>query len=155
MPADRGSSVLTIDELAEYLKISKSTLYKLAQEGSIPSQKVGKHWRFHKDAVDEWLRFKAGESPVSLWLKGILGIFWFYVSYVVRFAVNLLLEPQINPIKHFPVVTVSHKLLLPTIPHFGKALAETAGSWADIDTEALIADIYRAREEGSRPVDRP
>jgi len=56
MPADRGSSVLTIDELSEYLKISKSTLYKLAQEGSIPSQKVGKHWRFHKDAVDDWLR---------------------------------------------------------------------------------------------------
>ena len=56
MPADRGSSVLTIDELAEYLKISKSTLYKLAQEGSIPGQKVGKHWRFPKDAVDQWLR---------------------------------------------------------------------------------------------------
>lgn len=55
MPADRGSTVLTIDELSEYLKISKSTLYKLAQEGSIPSQKVGKHWRFHKDAVDQWL----------------------------------------------------------------------------------------------------
>ena len=56
MSANRASSVLTIDELAEYLKISKSTLYKLAQEGSIPSQKVGKHWRFHKDTVDEWLR---------------------------------------------------------------------------------------------------
>ena len=56
MPADEGSSVLTIDELSEYLKISKSTLYKLAQEGSIPSQKVGKHWRFHRDAVDQWLR---------------------------------------------------------------------------------------------------
>ena len=58
MPANRGSSVLTIDELATYLKISKSTLYKLAQEGSIPGQKVGKHWRFHKDAVDEWLRHR-------------------------------------------------------------------------------------------------
>lgn len=56
MPAERGSSVLTIDELSEYLKISKSTLYKLAQEGSIPSQKVGKHWRFPKDAIDQWLR---------------------------------------------------------------------------------------------------
>ncbi len=36
-----------------------------------------------------------------------------------------------------------------------KALAETAGSWADIDTDALIADIHRAREEGSRPANRP
>jgi excisionase family DNA binding protein len=35
MAASGGTSVLTIDELAEYLKISKSTLYKLAQEGSL------------------------------------------------------------------------------------------------------------------------
>ena len=51
----RSNDVLTIDELAEYLKISKSTLYKLAQEGALPGQKVGKHWRFHKDAIDDWL----------------------------------------------------------------------------------------------------
>jgi excisionase family DNA binding protein len=63
MPADRASSVLTIDELAGYLKISKSTLYKLAQEGSIPGQKVGKHWRFHKDAVDDWLRQRRPKTP--------------------------------------------------------------------------------------------
>lgn len=50
------SEVMTIEELSEYLKISKSTLYKLAQEGSVPGQKVGKHWRFHKAAIDEWLR---------------------------------------------------------------------------------------------------
>jgi len=65
MLADRGSSVLTIDELAKYLKISKSTLYKLAQEGSIPGQKVGKHWRFHKDAVggrqEAFRRWSGGE----------------------------------------------------------------------------------------------
>ena len=65
MPADRGSSVLTIDELSEYLKISKSTLYKLAQEGSVPCQKVGKHWRFHKDAVDEWLRQRGPSTATS------------------------------------------------------------------------------------------
>ena len=47
--------VLTIDELAAYLKIAKSTLYKLAQERRLPAQKVGRHWRFHKQAVDEWL----------------------------------------------------------------------------------------------------
>lgn len=46
---------MTIEELAIYLKIAKSTLYKLAQEGKLPSQKVGRHWRFHKDAIDRWL----------------------------------------------------------------------------------------------------
>ena len=48
-------AVLTIDELSQYLKIAKSTLYKLAQEGRIPAQKVGKHWRFRKAAIDRWL----------------------------------------------------------------------------------------------------
>ena len=47
--------VLTIDELAAYLKIAKSTLYKLAQEGKIPGQKIGKHWRFRRVAIDGWL----------------------------------------------------------------------------------------------------
>ncbi len=47
--------VLTIDELATYLKVSKSTLYKLVQEGKIPGQKVGKHWRFHRDVIEQWL----------------------------------------------------------------------------------------------------
>src|SRR3989304_2296808 len=36
-----------------------------------------------------------------------------------------------------------------------QAIARTAGSWADVDAEKLIADLYRAREEGSRIEDRP
>ncbi len=48
--------VLTIEDLSVYLKISKSTLYKLVREGNVPCQKVGRHWRFHKEAVDDWLK---------------------------------------------------------------------------------------------------
>jgi excisionase family DNA binding protein len=51
-------SVLTIDELSEYLKISKSTLYKLVQEGKVPGQKVGRHWRFSRRAIDNWIAEK-------------------------------------------------------------------------------------------------
>jgi excisionase family DNA binding protein len=54
--AEPTGEVLTIEDLSEYLKIPKSTLYKLVREGSVPCQKVGKHWRFHKEAIDEWLR---------------------------------------------------------------------------------------------------
>jgi len=50
-----AGEVLTIEELAVYLKIAKSTLYKLSQEGRIPAQKVGRHWRYRKDAIDRWL----------------------------------------------------------------------------------------------------
>ncbi|WP_422926599.1 hypothetical protein [Singulisphaera sp. PoT] len=64
-------------------------------------------------AVDEWLRFRAGQSKVSLVAKVVLSSIWFVVAYLIRIYVNLLIEPQINPIKHFPVVTVSHKVILP------------------------------------------
>ncbi len=47
--------IMTMDELAKYLKISKSTLYKLAVENKIPGTKIGKRWRFHKNAVDRWI----------------------------------------------------------------------------------------------------
>lgn len=48
--------VMTISDLAEYLQVSKSSLYKLVQQGKVPGQKVGKHWRFHKHSIDDWLQ---------------------------------------------------------------------------------------------------
>lgn len=50
---------MTLEELANYLKISKSTVYKLTQEGRIPGQKLGKQWRFGKQAIDDWLSHQA------------------------------------------------------------------------------------------------
>ncbi|NMC14838.1 MAG: helix-turn-helix domain-containing protein [Chloroflexi bacterium] len=59
----KKEDIFTIEELSEYLKIPKSTIYKLCQEGKIPGQKVGRHWRFHKNAVDEWLSTKPPVEP--------------------------------------------------------------------------------------------
>ena len=67
-------------------------------------------------AVDEWSRFRSGESQVTFGIKAVFGVFWAAVAFVMTFAITLLIEPQINPIKHFPVVTVSHKILLPMEP---------------------------------------
>jgi hypothetical protein len=50
---------------------------------------------------------------VSLGVKAVLGLVWGVVAYLIRIYANVLIEPQINPIKHFPVVTVSHKIILP------------------------------------------
>jgi len=54
-PSSAPPEVMTIDDLAAYLQVSKSSLYKLAQEGKVPGQKVGKHWRFRRDTIDRWL----------------------------------------------------------------------------------------------------
>lgn len=51
-----GSDILTVEELHQYLKIPRPTIYTLAQQGRIPAAKVGKHWRFKKSSIDRWLR---------------------------------------------------------------------------------------------------
>jgi hypothetical protein len=82
-------------------------------------------------AVDEWLRFQEGEGRFTFAFKLLFGAVWSVVTYLFRFAWTLLVEPQINPIKHFPVVTVSHKLLLPLIPSLAKSFGtsqETMGT---------------------------
>jgi excisionase family DNA binding protein len=65
MAKTSSDSVLTIDELAVYLKLAKSTVYKLAQEGTIPGQKVGRHWRFHRESIEEWLKQSRGAKPTG------------------------------------------------------------------------------------------
>jgi hypothetical protein len=66
--------------------------------------------------VDDLLRFREGETTLAAVFKGVAQLAWTALTYLVRLYVNLLVEPQINPIKHFPVVTVSHKLILPMVP---------------------------------------
>ena len=51
-------AILTVDEISDYLKIPKSTIYKLVREGKIPAQKIGRHWRFRKEVIDNWLENK-------------------------------------------------------------------------------------------------
>lgn len=66
-------------------------------------------------AVDEWLRFHSDESWLSIVAKAFLGVIWSFVSFLIRIYVNLLIEPTLHPVKHFPVVTVAHKMFLPVI----------------------------------------
>ena len=47
------------------VRISLSTLYKLAQEGRVPCQKVGRHWRFRKQAIDRWLEHGGADGANS------------------------------------------------------------------------------------------
>ncbi len=49
------AEVLTLEELSLYLRIPRSTLYKIVREGKVPGQKVGRHWRFRKETIDRWL----------------------------------------------------------------------------------------------------
>ena len=59
--AEPHPEVMTIQETSEYLRIPVSSLYRLAQSGRIPCQKVGRHWRFRREAIERWLE----ETPIN------------------------------------------------------------------------------------------
>ena len=46
--------IMTIEDVAKYLKLKPQTIYTWAQKGKIPAAKIGKEWRFRKDLIDAW-----------------------------------------------------------------------------------------------------
>lgn len=46
---------LTIDDLANYIKVSRTKLYGMAQRGEIPASKIGNQWRFDRGRIDKWM----------------------------------------------------------------------------------------------------
>lgn len=58
MPTD----IMTIHEVAEYLKLNEKTAYRLASEGEIPGFKVGGSWRFKRQDIERWIDRKTKEK---------------------------------------------------------------------------------------------
>ncbi len=48
------NDIMTLEEVAAYLKLKPQTIYTWAQEKEIPAAKIGKEWRFRKSIIDEW-----------------------------------------------------------------------------------------------------
>jgi excisionase family DNA binding protein len=48
------AKVITISELADYLHVHRSTLYRLLKKGQLPGFKIGSDWRFNVEAIDRW-----------------------------------------------------------------------------------------------------
>lgn len=46
--------IMTLEEVAKYLKVMPQTIYTWAQDGKIPAAKLGKEWRFRKPVIDRW-----------------------------------------------------------------------------------------------------
>ncbi len=59
--------MMTIEEVAQFLRIPVSSVYKLAQAGKLPGAKLGRHWRFYRQSLLEWI---AAQSAAGLNAKG-------------------------------------------------------------------------------------
>lgn len=55
--------ILTIEEVAKYLRVSERTVYDWAQKGEIPSGKIGTVWRFKRDEIERWVNEKLSTKP--------------------------------------------------------------------------------------------
>src|SRR5271155_4749689 len=59
-----GAKVLTVNELSEYLRVHRSTIYRLLKRGQLPGFKIGSDWRFNVEAIDEW-RLQQGAAQLE------------------------------------------------------------------------------------------
>jgi excisionase family DNA binding protein len=50
----KPNEIMTLEEVAEYLRLKPQTIYTWAQEKKIPAAKLGKEWRFRKPLIDKW-----------------------------------------------------------------------------------------------------
>jgi excisionase family DNA binding protein len=63
MPAaNTEGEILTIKEVAVYLKVTERTIYRLAGAKKIPAFKVGGTWRFSRADIDAWIRRQSGDQ---------------------------------------------------------------------------------------------
>jgi len=64
--AQPDAVVMTVHEVARYLRLSEAKVYRMSRIGVVPAIRLGKAWRFRKDLIDEWMRReteKASRSP--------------------------------------------------------------------------------------------
>jgi excisionase family DNA binding protein len=54
-PASLEGEILTVHDVARFLRVPKSTVYKLARAGELPASKIGKHWRFLRQDLQAWI----------------------------------------------------------------------------------------------------
>jgi excisionase family DNA binding protein len=60
------AELMTAEEVAKYLLVTKKTIYRLLKQGEIRATKVGRQWRFNKASIDKWLRQKPVETKVTI-----------------------------------------------------------------------------------------
>ena len=128
--------ILTIEEVAKYLRVSERTVYDWAQKGEVPAGKIGTVWRFKKTEIEQWVndRLSAGRlgnrlSPIQI--QSVLSperiIFLDYPAKrdaLLALATNLATAPQVKSTQELSLEILKREELMSTaigrgiaIPH--------------------------------------
>jgi len=114
--------ILTLEEVAKYLRVSERTVYDCAQKGEIPAGKIRTAWRFKKSEIDKWVNEKLTSTS---------------------------LNPQFNPI-HAQSILSPHRVLF--LDHSSKrdallALAENLAASPQVKNRQELSSEILKREE--------
>jgi PTS system nitrogen regulatory IIA component len=129
--------ILTIEEVAKYLRVSERTVYDWAQKGEVPSGKIGTVWRFKKSEIEKWVndRLSSGQKSIvpgeQVQVKNILSpdriIFLNHSTKhdaLLELANNLSTAPQVKVSNELAVEILKREELMSTaigrgiaIPH--------------------------------------
>lgn len=63
-------AVMTVKDLSEYLRVHRTTIYRLLRSGQIPGFRIDGDWRFHIKAIDEWRSQREGGRRSATFRKG-------------------------------------------------------------------------------------
>jgi excisionase family DNA binding protein len=63
--ADEMPDMMTIAEVAKYLKLHELTVRRLAREGELPAFKVGRQWRIKRDLLETWIADRSGKGALT------------------------------------------------------------------------------------------
>ncbi|HTU91124.1 MAG TPA: hypothetical protein VMF69_13685, partial [Gemmataceae bacterium] len=103
--------------------------------------------------VDEWLRFRKGDSRLSLVIRTVAGLIWYPVAWLARFYLVVLIEPGFHPLKA-PISILAAKFIYPILlpqmpelakrlePNLGPVLAYVIASLIALPTVWLLPDLF-------------
>ncbi len=156
-------NILTIDEVAKYLRVSERTVYEWAQKGEIPSGKIGTVWRFKKSEIEKWVNDRLGSSKadvvdVSVQLKNILSpdriVFLNHTTKhdaLIQLTDNLSTAPQVKDAAELQKEILKRESLMST--SVGRGIAIPHVRLASVTDLVLSVGISKVDIIDFEPVD--
>lgn len=155
--------ILTIDEVAKYLRVSERTVYEWAQKGEIPSGKIGTVWRFKKTEIEKWVNDRLSSQSnqsvdVSVQLKNIISperiIFMNHPTKhdaLVELSENLAMAPQVKDAKELQKEILKREELMSTA--IGRGIAIPHVRLASVTDLVMSVGISKVDVIDFNPID--
>jgi excisionase family DNA binding protein len=153
-PLDRLDTLLSTEEVAEYLGVGQATVYRWCREGSLPAVKIGRRWRVRRSALEEFVRKNERSETLVGWLRAFLKVSDNLLAVVQDRELMREMDTAFFQVAEARGGTmVKYQLEEPRLPSLGE-VREKLGQ-AGLDVEGLeVEGRLRFVMEGGEPGNR-